>query len=105
MSIMMPGSKGGKTATARRICSWCRRDMGTKECVIPEGFPAQTHGLCFDCQQKMEAPYRYQSLSSDIQETEEAVQVRFSCCGQSFDFSLDDRPAALEMVAEHVCED
>ena len=44
----MPGVQGkgqGDTLRARRICAWCRRDMGRGETY--DGSP--THGICPKC--------------------------------------------------------
>ncbi len=46
-------------AEARRICAWCKKDMGHFDGV------GDTHGICPECKEKMMADFKKQKLASD----------------------------------------
>ena len=49
-----------------RICAWCKASLGTKE----DGQEKQTvtHGICDDCERKMELEAKAPSKKSEIRE-------------------------------------
>ena len=52
-----------KTAVMRRICSWCRADLGTIRCR-PEQAGEITHGICQPCLKKFKAEVEAIRVSS-----------------------------------------
>ncbi|MCX6720426.1 MAG: hypothetical protein NTW11_01320 [Candidatus Staskawiczbacteria bacterium] len=63
-----PGDNPDKKFTIKIICSWCEKDMGTKEAEEP----GETHSICPDCKKKFVDEFE-ENKNTNNPEKEEAA--------------------------------
>ena len=47
--------------TGRRVCAWCKKDMGAME----DGQPGDSHGICPDCAAKFQQDLEQWHMEKD----------------------------------------
>jgi predicted amidophosphoribosyltransferase len=59
---------GGNTMVFKRICAWCGRSLGSKDCQCSAAKPGEeqiTHTICSECHEKVVAEIQAVKINND----------------------------------------